>query len=146
MIKRGYVFVFIFIIFSFFLLVACNSGQWGKSNIRYVDADEAFILVQDNQYSPTFNIIDFRTSEEFRSGHIPGAKNIDYYSKDLREQLIALDTSHSYFVYCKTSNRSERAVDVVKDRAFQDIIILKGGLNSWVQRGYPIQVLRKKGE
>ena len=45
-----------------------------------VQPREAFSLIQKNKDNPQFVVLDVRTPEEFGSGHVDGAINIDYNS------------------------------------------------------------------
>ena len=55
---------------------------------------------------PDVVVLDVRTPEEFKSGHIPNAINIDIYSDYFRADISALDKSKSYAVYCRSGKRS----------------------------------------
>jgi rhodanese-related sulfurtransferase len=56
-------------------------------------------------------IIDVRTPAEFASGHLEGAVNIDVQSADFEARITELDPDGTYFVYCRSGNRSGQAID-----------------------------------
>lgn len=64
-------------------------------------------------------IIDVRTKEEFESGHVDGAINIDFCREDLEEVLSKLDKSKKYGVYCRSGARSSRVVALMKQLGFE---------------------------
>jgi phage shock protein E len=66
-------------------------------------------------------IIDVRTPQEFATGHLVGAINIDVQSPDFREQIIALDTDGEYFIYCRSGNRSGQAISQMFQMGFTDM-------------------------
>ena len=66
-------------------------------------------------------VIDVRTPEEFASGHLEGAVNIDVQSPDFEAQLAQLDPAGSYFVYCRSGNRSGQAIDRMTALGFTDL-------------------------
>lgn len=66
-------------------------------------------------------IIDVRTPEEFATGHLEGAINIDVNSPDFRAQVMALDPSGEYFVYCRSGNRSGQAINQMYQMGFTDM-------------------------
>ena len=65
-------------------------------------------------------IIDVRTPEEFATGHLVGAINIDVNSPDFRDQVMALDKNGEYFVYCRSGNRSGQAIGQMTQMGFTD--------------------------
>lgn len=66
-------------------------------------------------------IIDVRTPAEFSSGHLEGAVNIDVQSPDFDSQISALDPAGSYYVYCRSGNRSAQAIDRMSALGFTDL-------------------------
>jgi rhodanese-related sulfurtransferase len=63
-------------------------------------------------------IIDVRTPDEFASGHLDGAINIDVQAPDFRERIMALDTEGEYFIYCRSGNRSGQAINQMFQMGF----------------------------
>ena len=72
-------------------VAACSSG-------------ESYTVTEDTV------IIDVRTPEEFATGHLVGAININVQAPDFRERVMALDTDGDYFIYCRSGNRSGQAI------------------------------------
>lgn len=58
--------------------------------------------------------IDVRTSEEFASGHLEGAINMDVTDAGFAEALESLDPEDSYAVYCRSGNRSAQAAALMQ--------------------------------
>ena len=80
-------------------------------------------------------IIDVRTPQEFSSGHLEGAHNIDFYSTEFTDTISTLDTSAAYSVYCRSGNRSGQTLELMESLGFTDVIDLEGGILAWVQSG-----------
>lgn len=76
-------------------------------------------------------LIDVRTPEEFSSGYLKGAININYNAPDFKDQVAKLDPSKTYLVYCRSGMRSGNAAKIMSDNGFGTIYTLKGGLNTW---------------
>lgn len=74
-------------------------------------------------------LIDVRTPQEFADGHLDGAVNIDIQSADFADQLAELPTDGSYFVYCRSGNRSAQAVSQMKQLGFTTLVD-GGGLSA----------------
>ncbi len=102
-----------------------------------ISAADAFGLVQINSTNPDFVILDVRTAAEFAGGHIAGAINIDYYSADFRSRLGALNAARRYLVYCRSGVRGAAATAIMVDLGFARVQNLTGGLDQWMQDGYP---------
>ncbi|MDG2195041.1 MAG: rhodanese-like domain-containing protein [Polaribacter sp.] len=72
-------------------------------------------------------LVDVRTQEEFEQGHIKGAKLINFYSKNFKEELQQLDKTIPVYLYCRSGVRSRKASKLLKKLGFQEIYDLKGG-------------------
>jgi rhodanese-related sulfurtransferase len=83
-------------------------------------------------------LIDVRTQDEYRQGHLPNALLLDYYSRDFNDQLSKLDKSKPVFVYCASGGRSNAAARVMKDMGFKQVFDLQGGFRAWSQAQKPI--------
>lgn len=66
-------------------------------------------------------IIDVRTPSEFAGGHLEGAVNIDVQAPDFDAQISALDPDGTYYVYCRSGNRSGQAIDRMVALGFTDL-------------------------
>lgn len=77
-------------------------------------------------------ILDVRTEEEVEDGIIPGAIHIDFYmGAGFLEEIDKLDKSKSYYVYCRSGNRSGQACALMNSRGFERAYNLKGGMLEW---------------
>ncbi len=76
-------------------------------------------------------IIDVRSPQECRSGIIPGAKNINFFSPNFKSKVAELDNSKSYFVYCRSGNRSGKACAIMSNLGFENAYNLVGGMMRW---------------
>ena len=83
-------------------------------------------------------VLDVRTREEFASGHLPNAINIDLNSSQFAEQITQLDPNATYAVYCRSGNRSRIAVDSMKAGGFTEVHHLEGGIGAWLDAGYQV--------
>lgn len=83
-------------------------------------------------------VLDVRTSDEFKSGHIAGAVTIDYYKPEFKQELAKLDKSKPIFVYCAGGVRSKGAAQSLTDLGFKQIFELSGGLNAWKGAQKPV--------
>jgi len=63
-------------------------------------------------------VIDVRTPEEFASGHLDGAVNIDVQSASFDKTVSELPTDGEYVVYCRSGTRSAAAIDRMEGLGF----------------------------
>jgi rhodanese-related sulfurtransferase/thiol-disulfide isomerase/thioredoxin len=84
-------------------------------------------------------ILDVRTAEEYKSGHIPGALNIDVNAGDFKQKVAALDKSKTYLVHCASGGRSVTACESLGRLDFPKLYNLPGGFRAWVKAGKPVE-------
>lgn len=80
------------------------------------DAPESFVL------------IDVRSAAEYQSGHIPGARNIDY--REIETAMSDIDRMTHVVVYCQTGNRSGEAERTLRRLSFTRVFDF-GGIGRW---------------
>ena len=90
-----------------------------------------------DQMGSALTVIDVRTPEEFAAGHIAGAVNMDVEGGQFTSMIAGLDHSQAYMVYCHSGRRSAMAAQAMAQDGFTTIYDL-GGLQAWVDAGYPI--------
>jgi rhodanese-related sulfurtransferase len=77
-------------------------------------------------------VLDVRTEEEFESGFIPNAINIDIrMGAGFIDELNKLDKTVPYYVYCRSGARSAQAVQIMQDMGFVFSYNLLGGILAW---------------
>ena len=76
-------------------------------------------------------VLDVRTPEETALGQLPGAVSLDFKSADFKEKLSELPKDKPYFVYCRTGNRSGKAIELMKTMGFQKVYHLEGGYDAY---------------
>lgn len=97
-----------------------------NTNVKSVD-NAAFAQTIANKQT---QLIDVRTPAEFKSGHIPGAINIDIKGADFDSKIAALDKSRPIAVYCRSGARSKTAARKLAESGFQ-VTELDRGITNW---------------
>ena len=127
------------------LLAACTSTPASETPAAEIGGgDTAFLAMVDPAGAEAIlaaggvEIIDVRTPEEFAEGHLPGARLIDISASDFVSSIEALDRSATYFVYCRSDNRSGQATALMADLGFDSIYELEGGTVAWLASGRPL--------
>jgi rhodanese-related sulfurtransferase len=83
-------------------------------------------------------VLDVRRPEEFTSGHLTEAQNINYFDKDFKDRIAALDKTKVYFIYCRSGGRSGRTLKVMLQNGL-DAYDLGGGVLAWTKEGMPLE-------
>ena len=77
-------------------------------------------------------ILDVRTLAEVEHGKIPGAIHIDIYKgQEFINEIMKLDKTKNYFVYCKSGGRSGQACAFMNQSGFENAFNLIGGIMQW---------------
>lgn len=116
----------------------CRSQETTAPVIEDVSPQEALALIQENQDSPDFVILDVRTPEEYADGHIENAINLDFRSPDFPDEIGKLDKNKTYLLYCRSGNRSGQALEIIRELNFQKIYHLSAGIIGWQDEGLPL--------
>ncbi len=80
-------------------------------------------------------LIDVRTPQEFNSGHIENAVNIDFKSPDFAMAVQKLDTTKTLVIYCRSGRRSGMGTPTFVKAGFKQLYDLKGGVLNWQKDG-----------
>jgi rhodanese-related sulfurtransferase len=84
-------------------------------------------------------VLDVRTPDEFKAGHIPGATNLDFFGDDFAKRVAALDKSKTYLVHCAAGGRSSQACKVFEKENFPSVLHLNEGFKAWEKAGKPVE-------
>ena len=77
-------------------------------------------------------ILDVRADHEVADGIIPKAINIGIYKgQEFINEIEELDKSKSYYVYCRSGNRSGQACAIMEQLGFENTYNLAGGMLEW---------------
>jgi rhodanese-related sulfurtransferase len=117
-------------IILFMMMLTLTSGmiyaQEGKD--RQIIKEKKFNRLMKKENTV---VIDVRTTEEFSSGHIPGALHMDVQKDNFTQNIQALDPSKKYLLYCKSGKRSAKATAILKENGFNNVHHLRGGFQQW---------------
>lgn len=80
-------------------------------------------------------LLDVRTPEEFKEGHVANAMNINVLEDDFAAKVETLDRQEPVYLYCRSGKRSAKASAILKDLGFKEIYDMEGGFLSWEDKG-----------
>jgi phage shock protein E len=101
------------------------------SSASHVDVNGAEKLIKDNGVA----ILDIRTADEFKEGHIAGAVNIDFMESDFEKKASELDKSKPYLVHCASGCRGVSCIEILRKLGFKQLYHLDGGMIAWQESG-----------
>ena len=117
-----------FFLFFFFFLSCVYSPNNADKMINLSETE--WVKLHDESEESV--IIDVRTDDEFTTGYIEGAVNIDFYmGNKFISEIDKLDKSKSYFIYCKSGARSGQTCELMKQKDFKKVYNLEGGILGW---------------
>lgn len=74
-------------------------------------------------------IIDVRERDEFNAKHVLGARSFPYSM--LKESMGALRKDQPIYIYDQNKTISARAANLLRKNGYQNLFILKGGMQDW---------------
>lgn len=77
---------------------------------------------------PDAVLLDVRTPEEYRQGHIPDSRNIPLQSLEKVSSIVG-DKDTPLFVYCLSGSRSRQAARMLSDMGYSNVRNIGGIAN-----------------
>ena len=115
--------------FILFVLFSFNAfSQEIINDVISVDTYKELVIGNNVQ------LVDVRTPNEYKSGKIEGAINIDYFDKDnFKSAFEKLNKNKPLYIYCRSGSRSHESAILLEKMGFKEIHDLEGGYNAWVK-------------
>ena len=81
-------------------------------------------------------VIDVRTQSEYDQGHLEKVdEHYDFNSGEFEEKVDDMDKDKTYYLYCRTGNRSGQAANIMKNKGFENVHNI-GGYQDLVNAGF----------
>lgn len=93
-----------------------------NNEISYEEAID--IICKD----PSVTLIDVRSEQEFREGHLPGAVSIPVYDLARNISKTVMCRDNVIILYCQKGARSKKAAKILADLCYTNVYTIKGGL------------------
>jgi rhodanese-related sulfurtransferase len=108
------------------LAAGCSSEtQADEGRPWQASAQEAKKLIDEGKV----HVIDVRTPEEFKEGHIPGAKLIPL--QELEARMNELSKDQAYLLVCRSGSRSGQAQDLLAKHGYNQTYNMLQGMSEW---------------
>lgn len=85
--------------------------------------------VREYENTPEAVLVDVRTPEEYKEGHIPGSKNIPLQTI-ANDIFSTVSKNAPLFVYCLSGSRSRQATSILKQIGYTKVRDI-GGISSY---------------
>ena len=121
--------LFIALVVLVFLIFNLETKSlFGK--VQKLSCDELTKLLNNSKIT----LVDFRTAEEFKSGHIITAINLNL------EDIEKLDTKNDnpFVAYASTDSDALKAALKFSKLGIQQVFYLEGGIKSWIENNMPL--------
>lgn len=82
-------------------------------------------------------LLDTRSPEEYREGHLANARFVNYASFSLQD-VADISKDQKIIVYCKAGGRSNNVAGRLIKAGYKRVKSLEGGLTRWKEEGYPV--------
>ncbi len=83
-------------------------------------------------------ILDIRSAEDFKQGHIINAINIDMKTLGEQEKWLEKYKDKIIVVCCRQGSESMRVTQNLKIKGFKKFYSLKGGISAWQNANLPL--------
>ena len=126
----------------FFLITTLLSCA--QNNPTETIKDQAALTIDAKKFSqaisnPGAQILDVRTADEYKSGHIANALQANWLDqKEFKSRTQHLDKAKTIYIYCQSGGRSASAQEVLIQAGYQ-VVNLEGGMSNWRMQQMPIE-------
>ena len=119
------------------IATACGIGEQSPDGYENAPLSHVHEHVMMGKASPIpFILLDVRTPEEYKAGHIKGAVLMPVDT--IEQNLAKIPTDKQVYVYCHSGKRSARASKLLASKGFTRIENMPGGIEAWKDAGYEV--------
>ncbi len=106
---------------------------------RECSPEEFLVIIERKRGMAGFVLLDIRRPDEYSTGHLPGAKNLDFSDPAFEERIRTLPRDCCYGLYCKRGVRASLALELMRVCGFVEVYSLRGGIDGWRLARYPVE-------
>lgn len=128
---------------SLFIINNCNRNQDEKQYDKDSLGINFQLFHEKFKNNKNLQILDTRTLDEYKNGHIPGALVVPVQdlesSKDISNILSSFNKNEEVYIYCTAGGpRSQRATQILRTLGFKKAHFVEGGIAKWIVSGNPV--------
>lgn len=119
---------FLYFLVISLIFISCSKSVTGVKVITQEEM-QTFLKMDEVQ------LVDVRSPEEYKTGFIANAQNIDYFSDTFEEDMTKLDKNRPVILYCKSGSRSAKCAKKLISAGFIKVYDFEGGISKWKHSG-----------
>ncbi len=123
-----YLLAFLAVVFFWFRF----QNSLGQNNLSVKDFEQKI------KNTPKPQLVDVRTPQEYKDGHLVNALNVDWNANDFVEKVSFLDKDKPVFMYCLSGGRSVSACNKLQSLGFKEVYNMDGGIAKWKAEKLPL--------
>jgi len=123
----------IFLVFNSLIFLNCQTKT--SNSLVLVTVEE----MKEISKLEWMQLVDVRTPEEYATGHIPNAQNIDFLDAEFEMNIQSLDKSKPVIIYCQRGSRSAKCASKLIANGFVKVYDLDGGFAQWEYSGLEVE-------
>ncbi len=133
--RRALTAVALGVLVSALALQPAVAGHGAGGPVLAIPAEYAKRLLDEGD-RPIF--LDLRSAEDFRRGHLPGARLLPLM--ELRRRYAEVPRTGRVVLYCACPPEEvQAAFQFLRDQGYRNISAMDEGFPGWVKRGYPLE-------
>jgi phage shock protein E len=109
------------------MLASCSAPSSGPATVRKITPQDARSRLDSDK---SIVLVDVRTKEEYDQAHIAGAILVPVDTLSSEAARLLPDRNATYFVYCRSGNRSATASKRLVELGYRQVYDL-GGIVDW---------------
>ena len=111
------------------------AGHGAPVTAPSVQAEQVELLLGNG---PPVVLIDLRSEEGFRQGHLPGARSVPF--TQLRRRYGEIPSTGAVILYCACPPEElAAAYRFLSGEGYRNVRVLKDGFPGWMRRGYALE-------
>ncbi len=124
--------VFLIVVGVIIVFVFVSKSMKKDDTIKTISAKNALAQIVEEPGV----IIDVRTKDEYNAGHLTKSEyQYDVTTGEFESKISSLDKSKTYYLYCRSGNRSGKAAIIMKEKGFTNVYNI-GGYSALVSAGF----------
>ena len=81
-------------------------------------------------------VVDVRTKQEYNAGHLKITDaQYDFLNGEFQDQIESFDKNKTYYLYCRSGNRSGQAARIMQKEGFKNVFNV-GGFEELAEAGF----------